>query len=182
MFKFIYLPVIISTIINSSLFFFPSAVNAQDYPLCFIVTLSGQVVDLDNLCQSKSQDQTPQKAKACQEPFDKNGFPIAFSRELKSLTVAVAAANKRNVYATDAMEVQSAMAAIIKQMPFSEHTQNLYQEQKKLFKELRATNNSEVAKSLQKKLIANTKELGQDLCFIQLMNALHDKFDRQFLY
>lgn len=182
MLKILRLPITVSTSLILSLSFFANTGNAQYHPGCYMVNSLGQVVDLNNLCLTQVQSQAPQKAKACQGPFDSDGFPIAFSIELKSLKAAIASAKKRDVYATEEPGVQYAMSEIIKEMPFSERSRMLQQNQRNLFKQLQTTNNSEEAKSIQEKLRANSEELGQDPCFIQLMGALQKKFKQQLLY
>ncbi len=175
MLKLLRLPIGISAAIISSLSFFPTTGIAQDYPVCFMINSSGQVMNLENLCQSKARSQAEQKAKACQGPFDKDGFPIALYNELKRLDVAVATAKQKNIYVSDD-PVQSAMTSLLAQMPFSTRTQKLLKEQKLLFQQLRATANSDEAKKLQEKLTATTEELGQNFCLGQLMHSLTSKF------
>lgn len=180
--KLLRLPIGISAAIISSLYFFPTAGIAQDYPVCFMINSSGQVMNLDNLCQSQDRSQAEQKAKACQGPFDKDGFPIALYNELKRLDVAVATAKQKNMYVSDDPEVQSAMISLLAQMPFSTRTHKLLKEQKLLFKQLQATANSDEAEKLQEKLTATTEELGHNLCLGQLVHSLTSKFRENLFF
>lgn len=179
MLRFLRLPIAISAAIISSLSFFPPGGIAQEYPACFMVTLSRQVIDLNKLCQS----QAPQKPEACQGPFDGDGFPIAYASELERLKAVVAGTRKRNDYASDFLNFQSAMTALLEQMPFSKRTQKLLQEQMLLLKQLQlqVTVNPEEAQNLQEKLIKNNDELSEVLernsCFNQIMQSLDKKLE-----
>lgn len=112
MLKLLRLLVAISAAIVTSLSFLSTAGIAQDYLVCFLVTSSGQVVNLENLCQTQPQSQALQKAKACQGTFDSDGFPIALSGEWERLKAVVAEVKKGNDYAGDALEVQSSIEPI----------------------------------------------------------------------
>lgn len=174
MFKLFRLSVAASVAFISSLSLLPSPGHAQNYPICYMINSLNQLIDLNDFCQSQSQ--SPKKAKACQGPFDSDGFPIAFFNELELLKAAVAEAKKRNVYASDDPKVQSALTSLLEQMPLSEGSRKLQRERRLLFKQLRETVDSKEAEKLQEKIAANTKELGNDLCLAQLMHSLNKKF------
>ena len=97
-----------ATFISSLIFSFTNAGIAQEYPICFMVNSSEQVVNLENLCQSKAQREALKKASICQGPFDNDGFPIAFSPDLDRLQVAIAKA-KKNLSNSKDSEKQSLM-------------------------------------------------------------------------
>lgn len=181
MLKFLHLPVVASTIFISCFSFFLSTGIAQEEPVCFMTTSSGKVVNLNNLCRNQASNQI-QKARACQGPFDSDGFPIALGTELERLRVAIASAKQRNVYSSEDPEVQSALATLIAQMPFSTRIRQLQKQLKPLYKQLQEARNSEEADKLSQKLKSNLHELNNNLCYSQLMTALRNKFRDNLLF
>lgn len=175
-------PIAISAAIISSLSLFPTIGIAQDYPICFMITSSGQVVNLTNLCQIQEQDQALQKAKVCQGPFDKDGFPIVLSGELNRLKAAVERARKRNVESSDDLEVQSALTALLNQTPLSERTRGLLQERKRLYKKLLKMEKPEEVARLSQEMRAVTEELNNDMCLGDLEVSMAKKFRKDLLF
>lgn len=91
MLKFLPLSVTISVTIISSLSLLAHA--TQEDTLCFMVNSSGQVVSLDNLCDQRRYN--TDSASVCEEPFDRDGFPISLYPELNRLKAAVATKQKK---------------------------------------------------------------------------------------
>lgn len=128
-----------ATFISSLLFSFTNAGIAQEYPICFMVNSSEQVVNLENLCQSKAQREAIKKASICQGPFDHDGFPIAFSPDLERLQVAIAKAKKnlsnskdsekQSLMGVEDLEVKAAMEKLMNNIP---SYNQLYQLQQQL--------------------------------------------------
>lgn len=182
--KFLMLPIAISTAITSCLSFFPTAETAQDYPICYMVTSLGERINLDKLCQNKAQIQTHQKARACQGPFDNDGFPVALSNQWEQLKAVATKEIKREDkdYSSYALEFQFATMDILKQVGFSENSQKLIQEHQLLLKQLQTTVKHEDVLNLEKRLAIHhdelTNELEQYPCYDQLMQSLQEKLDK----
>lgn len=120
-----------------SVFYFPSPASAQDFPICYIITSSGQVMNLESICQHGQQ-----RANACNGPFDQDGFPVVFSQQVQRLKAAIANAKRRNVDVARDAQVQSALAALKNQMPFARQLEQFRQQQKTLIRQARTTRNS----------------------------------------
>jgi hypothetical protein len=197
------IPVVISAAFISSLSFFHAPGIAQDYPACFMVTLSGQVINLDSLCRS----QALRKATVCQGPFDSDGFPIALSTEVEHLTGALTRAEQMNLKRNLAAEqrdfntlrrldaeltnfnknlytdIESATATLLNQPSFSPQSRELQQKLRFLYEQAEKTTNSEEAAKLQEMAQATIAELNTDACYARIVQALEKKFpQRSFPY
>jgi len=160
--KFFNQSVAISATSMLFLAFLPNVGMTQNSPECFLVNSSGQVVDLDNLCQEGQQ--VLQKASACQGPFDSDGFPIAFDKELERLEASVTAAKQRNATNGSAPEVMSALMELLNQMPFSARTKELLKEQTSLLKQMRTAKTPEEAQKPTQQFRDNSVELAVANC------------------
>lgn len=108
---------IFSTIILSSTFF-PTVGTAQNYPVCFMLNSSRQIINLNKLCRN----QLLEKAKACQGPFDADGFPIALATELENFKMAL---KSKTVQEVEGDQIYAEADKLLDQVYFSNNTQVL---------------------------------------------------------
>lgn len=166
------LPFTISTILISSLSFFHLTGIAQDNPACFIVTPSGQVINLNALCGSAIQSQAVQKARACQGPFDRDGFPIALSRELEDFKVAM----KRVVETQSGeIEIDAALESLLAQVYFPPKTQNLQRKARLLSQQLQKASTDEEIAKIGEEYNSTIDQLKVEPCYSQIREALDRK-------
>lgn len=170
MLKLASLPITLSAAFIWSVFYFPGPGGAQDYPVCYMVTPSGQVMNLEPICQRGQQ--VLAKANACNGPFDKDGFPLVLSQETQRLKRAIANAKQRNVDVTKDAEIQSALAALGNQMLFDRRWGQLQQQQQALLRQLRVPMDSLERARLREQLIANSSQLTNDQCYRRFMQAV----------
>lgn len=187
MFKFLRFPFAISIgFISSfsSLTFFQSAANAQNYPSCFLVMSPGQVKNVEELCQK--QRNNLDKAKVCQGDFDSDGFLLSYYKELAQLESAIATVEKSNpninYNLTQDKKVQLSIAKFMNQMPLSKRTQQLQQELKLLFMQAQETKNLNEILALQTKLDMIVTELSNDPCYMRTVQPLKDKFPQLLIF
>lgn len=164
------LPITISIAVIWSLFYFPSPGNTQDDPVCYIVTPSGQVKNLERICQ-QGQEMVA-KANACQGPFDQEGFPVVFSQEVSQLKEAIANARHRSVNVAGDAQVQSAVAALRNQMPFGTQWEQIQEQRQAIFRQMRGTLDSGERARLRDQLRTNLSQLSTDQCYRKFTQAL----------
>lgn len=178
-----YLLTAVPTAFISALLFFPTAGFSQYYPGCFMVTSSGQVVNLNNLCPTQAQLQSIRKMQVCQGPFDSDGFPVVLLSELQRLKVAITAAQKKNLELADNPEVQFEITALLNRTPLPQGTLNLIQERKRLYEEFaKKAEGSEESYLAYQKLKIILDELNDDECLSHLSDSLVHKFNQNIFF
>lgn len=174
MLKLLSLPITLSVAFICSVFYFPSPSSAQDFPICYIITSSGQMMNLESICKHGQQMQA--LTNACNGPFDTEGFPVVFAQEVQRLKTAIANAKQRNVDVARDAQVQSAVAALRNQMPFAWQLEQFRKQQQALRKQARITRNSvEDRVRLREQLQVNSSQFSQlttNQCFQRFMQAL----------
>jgi ribosomal protein S13 len=108
------------------------------------------------------------KAKACDGPFDRDGFPVVFSPEVQRLKGAIANARQGNSFVSGNAEVQSAIATLRGQMPFA----GQWEQRQALLEQMRATSDLEERARLREQLQNNISQLSSDRCYQGFMRAL----------
>ncbi len=174
------LPITLSAAFIWSLFYFPDPGSTQDYPFCYMVAESGQVMNLEPICQRGQQMLA--KANACNSPFDQDGFPVVFSQEVARLKRAIANARQTNVYVAKDAEVQSAIAALRNQMPFASQREQFQQQRQSLLRQLQATKSSVERARLREQLRANSSQFSQlttNQCYRRFSQALANQLRPQ---
>lgn len=173
MLKLLSLPLSLAFAFICSLVDCPIAGSTQEYPLCYMVTSKGQVMNLELMCQRGQQALA--KANACAGPFDQDGFPIVFSSEVQRLKGAIANARQRNVNVAGDAEVQSAMAVLRNQMPFASRFEQFQQQQQALVRQLQTTTDSVQRTRLREQLRANSSQFSQlstNQCYRRFVQAM----------
>ena len=156
-----------------SLFSLPSLGSTQNDPICYMVTASGQVMNLESMCQRGQQiladvnTQMLAKANACNDPVDRSGFPAVFSPEVQRLQTAIANAKQNGSVGRDT-EVQSAIAALRDQMPFA----SSWEQQRALREQMRATTDPGERAKLREQMRASFSQLSSDQCYQRFVQAL----------
>lgn len=191
MLKFLPLPVTLSVTIISSVSFLPHA-RAQEDSLCFMVNRSGQVVSLDNLCDQRRYN--TDSASICEEPFDRDGFPISLYPELNRLKAAVAKAKQKKVFnsnvseeesATESVdpEVQLAMENLMNKMTNSIANVPTYAQMQEIQKKLSVLYsqspdvNEEEVKKLEQENEKTRQDLNSDSCYKNITQSFMKKIN-----
>ena len=159
-----------------SVFSLPSLGSTQNDPICYMVTTSGQVMNLESMCQRGQQiladvnTQMLAKANACNGPVDQNGFPAVFSPEVQRLQAAIANAkqNGENGAVVRDKEVQSAITALRDQMPFA----SSWEQQRALREQMQTTTDPEERAKLREQMRASFSQLSSDQCYQRFVQAL----------
>lgn len=163
------------TIFTTSISIFPTPGITQTYPTCFMITSSGQVVNLNKLCQTHTQSQVVQIT--CQEPLNSNGVPIAYVNELERLKKVIASTENDNDYGSSFLKVQLAAIALLERIPLSQNSQELLQQQKLLINQLQVLTNPEETEELYIKIMGNfeyvTKEFEKNPCYKTIIESLN---------
>ena len=178
MLKIKYLLVAVSTCLISSISLFPAAGSTQSLKGCRIVTSSGKVIYLNKSCTRQNYPKT----KACQGPYDSDGFPLALYHELEEVKKAIADAKQRGVRTIDDPKAQSALMALLSQMPFSNRIHSLLQEQRPLIEQVTATEDPIEKEKLRRKYAENSDVLVTNYCLSKLIKSLYMKFPEPLFY
>ena len=187
MLKFLRFPVALSATIISSLSFFPNTGIAHEDPLCFMISSSGQVVSLNNLCDA--QKRSAKKASVCEGPFDKDGFPLALSSDLDRLKAAVAKAQQKKASNSKDLEEQSAMAYddpevqsatenlmnnMMNKIPSYTRMQEIEKKYSDLYSQSGSVNREETEK-FEAEYNKVLREMSTDSCYTNIMQAFSTK-------
>lgn len=166
--KFLRVPFAVATIVISSLSFLPATGITQDYSICYMITSSGRIIDLNKLCQS----QTLQKAKACQGPFDSDGFPTALYTELENFKLVL---KKGTEQENESEQIYAEVDKILDFVDFPTETQALRQKLRLSNEQiLEAKSADEFVKSYETYGSALDK-LKTEPCYSQILQALGRK-------
>lgn len=184
MLKFLRLPVAMSTAIISYLSFFPAGIT-QDEPLCFMVSSSGRVINLNNLCHQAQQ--ALQKVSLCQGSLDGDGFPIALAPDLERLKTAVTKARQVSssqeqqsaAMTYENQEVQSAMENLMNKIPSFAQAQEIQKKRIAFYNQSGNSINPEEAEKLEAEERKVFDEMNNDPCNLKLMEAFGKKMERQ---
>jgi len=168
MFKLLHSSITFS-IISISCLPLGQTVVAQEHPGCFMINSSGQVSNLDSLCQIRRQ--VPTSVNACQGTFDSNGFSRAVSKEVAQLKVAIARAKQNNLDPNNDVAVQESTKLLVNQMPFRDKYLKLRQAVQLLSEQSQKISRPESIKKFQE-IQSTFSELTKDPCFTQFQNAL----------
>jgi hypothetical protein len=147
-------------------------VVAQEYPGCFMINSSGQVSNLDSLCQMRRQ--VPTSVNACQGTFESNGFSTALSQEVAQLKAAIARAKQNNLDPNNDVAVQEITKLLVNQMPFRDKYLKLRQAVKLQSEQSQNISRPEAIKKFQE-MQSIFSDLTKDPCFTQFQNALGNK-------
>jgi hypothetical protein len=142
---------------------------AQEYQGCFMINSSGQVRNLDSLCQIRRQ--VPTSVNACQGIFDNNGFSTVLSKEVTQLKAAIARAKQNNVEPNNDLAVQESTKLLVSQMPFKDKYLKLRQAVKLQSEQSQNISRPEAIKKFQE-MQSIFSDLTKDPCFTQFQNAL----------
>lgn len=190
MLKFLQLPIALSTTIISSLSFFSTTGIAQADPLCFMVNSSGQVVSLDNLCQSEAQRQALKKGNLCQGAIDKDGFPLALYPDLDRLKTATYKA-KQNVAKSKGSESQSTTALedsvqaarenlmnnMMNKIPSYTRLQEIQSKLSALYSKEGENVDQKLVQKLTQEQTKIVNQMNNDSCYINVMQAVNKKME-----
>lgn len=140
--------------------------------------------NLDSIC--RKQREILDQAKVCQRPFDSDGFPVAFSTELKQFEAVIKKVEEKNQDSNYDLNgdtnVQSALATFMNQMPLSNRTRQIQQEIKSLFWQAQKMTTLEEVEKIQTKFNASVTELSQDPCYLRTVESLGDKFPQLLIF